>query len=131
MVDRQTSSAEACRQSKTVGERMAQEMMRTDRNKPLISVRCGWVNTDDRSGAAWYRKVWLGHRDTCPFIARILQGPSQICEFDCAVSNSHCLWLDWNHSRNDVNFTPQVGAENMPKNVKSQLAFLVVSIEIR
>ena len=54
MPDRQTTSVEAYRQSKMTGERMVQEMMRTDRNQSITSVRFGWVNTDDHPGAAWY-----------------------------------------------------------------------------
>ncbi|CAF1135007.1 unnamed protein product [Rotaria sordida] len=97
---------------KIICEQMATDIVKNN-SKSIICARFGAVNIEDKPETTWNRSLWLSHRDLCSFISKALEAPLNISGIYFVMSNNHRLWVDLEHTKRDLGYVPQDGAEKI------------------
>ncbi len=100
---------EYCR-TKIIGEQMAMDTVKNT-SKSIICARFGGIELNDQPANNWYSTVWLSYRDLCLFIDKALEAPLNLSGIYFVISNNHRLWVDLDHTKNDLGYIPQDGAK--------------------
>jgi nucleoside-diphosphate-sugar epimerase len=79
----------------------------------VLCLRIGWVNAEDRPHTyPWARAGWCSQRDIAQMVERSILAPAEVgYDVFYALSNGKWNWVDIDHARVVLGYTPQNSAE--------------------